>query len=384
MKKCILCGEELYDEPLLKLDNVPASAQDIPTKEELCTETGISLSLCQCKGCGLVQLDAEPVSYYKDVIRAGGFTQTMIRLREEQYASLISKYNLKGKKIVEVGAGRGEFLAPLAKFDVRAYGIEHKESLVKIARENGLEVEHGFAQNKEYKMPNAPFDAFLSFNFLEHQPKPNDMLQCIYSNLAEDGVGIITVPSWEYIVEHNGFYELIRDHLAYYTFETLTFAAEKNGFEVLEQKLINRDTLSVVVKKRKRAQVDALKENFELLSAGIDEYIASNEKQNKKIAVWGAGHQGFTICACTKLREHVRYIIDSAPFKQGKYAPASHIPIVSPKYFETCPVDSILIVAPGYTDEIADIIEKQYGSHVEIMVLKSKQLECRNANKRSL
>ncbi|MEF9988232.1 MAG: methyltransferase, partial [Christensenella sp.] len=125
MKKCILCGEELYDEPLLKLDNVPASAQDIPTKEELCTETGISLSLCQCKGCGLVQLDAEPVSYYKDVIRAGGFTQTMIRLREEQYASLISKYNLKGKKIVEVGAGRGEFLAPLAKFDVRAYGIEH-------------------------------------------------------------------------------------------------------------------------------------------------------------------------------------------------------------------------------------------------------------------
>ncbi|MEF9988253.1 MAG: hypothetical protein RR797_04175 [Christensenella sp.] len=43
-----------------------------------------------------------------------------------------------------------------------------------------------------------------------------------------------------------------------------------------------------------------------------------------------------------------------------------------------------MIVAPGYTDEIADIIEKQYGSHVEIMVLKSKQLECRNANKRSL
>jgi len=39
------------------------------------------------------------------------------------------------------------------------------------------------------------------------------------------------------------------------------------------------------------------------------------------------------------------------------------------------PVDAILIVAPGYTREIAEIIEEKFGGHVEILALKSNHLE---------
>jgi hypothetical protein len=52
----------------------------------------------------------------------------------------------------------------------------------------------------------------------------------------------------------------------------------------------------------------------------------------------------------------VEYIIDSAPFKQGKYAPASHIPIVSPDYYFEHKVDVIIVIAPGYANEIKKII----------------------------
>ena len=55
-------------------------------------------------------------------------------------------------------------------------------------------------------------------------------------------------------------------------------------------------------------------------------------------------------------------MMDSAPFKQGRFAPASHIPIVAPDYFRKDPADAILIVAPGYTDEIAEIIRNKYSS----------------------
>lgn len=40
------------------------------------------------------------------------------------------------------------------------------------------------------------------------------------------------------------------DHLAYYTFDTLRFVLAEAGFEVLEEEMVNRDTLSVVVRKR--------------------------------------------------------------------------------------------------------------------------------------
>ena len=60
------------------------------------------------------------------------------------------------------------------------------------------------------------------------------MLQCIYNNLTENGVGLITVPSLEYILKYDGYYELIKDHIAYYSEESLKFLFQKNGFEILK------------------------------------------------------------------------------------------------------------------------------------------------------
>ena len=69
------------------------------------------------------------------------------------------------------------------------------------------------------------------------------------------------------------------------------------------------------------------------------------------------------------------YIIDSAPFKQGRFAPASHLPIVAPDYFFEHPVDVIMIVAPGYSDEIAGVIRTRFGADVRILTLRSERIE---------
>lgn len=375
MKKCIVCGAELVNEPLMRCTNMPGSAQDIPGKSELESDSGIDLDLYQCPGCGLVQFSCEPVSYYRDVIRAGGYSTTMVELRRKQYTHFIERCHLDGKKIIEVGCGQGEFLQVLTEFPVEAYGIEHKQDLVVKAREKGLRVFCDFAESSSHLLQDGPFDAFLSFNFLEHQPRPNDMMQCIYNNLVEDGYGLITVPSFEYILEHDSFYELLRDHIANYTQDSLRFLIEKNGFRVLECERINRDTWAMIVQKRPKVDVSGLKHNFALLSAQMNDYVDKRVKDNKKIAVWGASHQGFTAVSTTGVGDRIAYIIDSAPFKQGKYAPASHIPIVHPDHFFEDPVDSILIIAPGYTDEIAGIIRLRYGTQVEISVLKSSSIE---------
>lgn len=397
--RCIACGSCL--QPLMTLDNMPASAQDIPDKSELSKDHPISLTLCQCGQCGLVQFDTEPVHYYKDVIRAGGGSSTMRALRREEYQRLLDTMKLKGltgRNIIEVGCGRGEFLSFFREYkdellkeqnnlmeEIRLTGIEHKPELVALARQAGLEVYEGFAEGDE-TFPNAPFDAFVQFNFLEHQPHPKDMLHCIWENLKPGAIGLVTVPSFEYILQYDGYYELLRDHIAYYTKDTLRRLFESAGFRTISERTVNRDTLEIIVEKLtevpKEAEpytggftdVSALMENYETLRRDITKYLDQLDAAGRTLAIWGASHQGFTLAATTGLGGRVRYIIDSAKFKQGRFAPASHIPIYAPEHFLDEPVDEILIVAPGYTDEIAGIIRDKFGRDIRILVLKSEKI----------
>lgn len=375
MNKCLLCGSLLDDaDTLFSCANMPGSAQDIPSKEELDNDHGIDLTLVQCKYCGLVQIPTEPVHYYKKVIRAGGGSTTMVALRNQQYSDLIKQFNLYGKKILEVGCGQGEFLRIWKNYDVRAVGIEFDQEAVNKARAGGLEVYKAFAENAETELPEAPFDAFVQFNFLEHQPHPNAMLQCIYNNLTEEGVGLITVPSLEYILQ-NGYYELIKDHIAYYSKETLQFLFRKNGFEVIDYQTVNRDTHAITVRKRQLHDTSVWQESFNYLKKELLEHVNNYIRQGKKVAVWGASHQGFTLLSSLGLGNKISYIIDSATFKQGKYSPASHILIVNKQHFFEEPVDSIIIMAPGYTEEIASIIKQELNDNLDIRAIRSDHLE---------
>ncbi|MGN0159639.1 MAG: class I SAM-dependent methyltransferase [Brotaphodocola sp.] len=389
MKHCIACGRELPEQPLFVLNHAPASAQDIPDAEEVKSDQGVTLNLCQCRHCGLVQFDCIPVSYYRDVIRASGFGATLVELRRSQYRHMIETYHLEGRKFLEVGCGRGEFLQPLREFPVEIYGVEHRQELVDIAVENGLSVWKDFPETEDHVFANGPFDVFLSFNFLEHQPHPDVMLKAIWNNLSAEGMGVVTVPALEYILEHGSYYELIRDHIAYYSFDTLRGLLERCGFEVLEQEMINRDTISMIVKKvsmREKQQasgnlpvngisVEPMLKSYEILKDELSKLLNECYEEDKSLAIWGASHQGFTLASTMELGDKVSYIIDSAPFKQGRFAPASHLPIVKPDHFFEEPVDAILIVAPGYSREIAGIIRERFGTDVKVMTLMTNHIE---------
>ena len=413
---CIACGHALS--PLMTLDDMPASAQNIPAASELAEDHPLSLTLCQCPSCGLVQFDTEPVDYYRDVIRAGGGTRTMTRLRHEEYARLLTamqENHIHGRRIVEVGCGRGEFLrmwqnlaedpegaAALARDQARdplsgqpnaaplhLVGLEHKPSLVEEANavaDKKYRVYEGFATG-DVRYPEGPFDAFVQFNFLEHQPDPCDMLRNIGRNLKPQALGLITVPSFEYILRYNGYYELLRDHIANYTEFTLQKLLQDCGFELLSMDLVNRDTIEAIVRKAdpdelselhysgRLIDVSALRDSYDRLSASVNAHIDHLSESHRTMAIWGASHQGFTLAATTKLSGRVEYIIDSAPYKQGRFSPASHIPIVAPDYAVAHPVDEILIVAPGYTDEIAGIIRERFDENVRILVLRTDRIE---------
>jgi len=71
----------------------------------------------------------------------------------------------------------------------------------------------------------------------------------------------------------------------------------------------------------------------------------------------------------------IRYVVDSAEFKQNKYTPATHIPIVAPTALESDPVDAIIVMAASYSDEVVNIIREKHGSEMDLAILRKSGLE---------
>ena len=59
---CICCGSNLTE--LMVLKDMPSSAQNIPTREEIDNDKPIELCLCQCSQCGLpIRMNFVPVRW---------------------------------------------------------------------------------------------------------------------------------------------------------------------------------------------------------------------------------------------------------------------------------------------------------------------------------
>ena len=71
----------------------------------------------------------------------------------------------------------------------------------------------------------------------------------------------------------------------------------------------------------------------------------------------------------------ISYVIDAASFKQGKLTPVSHIPIKNPKELMINPVDIIIVMAAGYTDEVISQLQKKYMFKGKIGALENNSIK---------
>ena len=149
---------------------------------------------------------------------------------------------------------------------------------------------------------------------------------------------------------------------------------EHNGFEVLEQDIIRGGTLEAVVRKRKQTDLSGFLVYLVTLREQLGAFAEECRRDGKKIAVWGASHMAFAVLSTLQFGQAVSYIIDSAPFKQGKFAPASHVPIVAPEHFFDEPVNCIVVVAPSYAAEIAQTAKERFGADIEVYSLNGIEL----------
>lgn len=372
--RCRACTAPLGAVPVLAYRNMPGAAQNFPDAAGLATDHGSDLDLYECGECGLIQLASAPVPYYREVIRAAAFSTEMRVFREKQLAEWVDRYNLGGQRILEIGCGKGEYLSLLAAAGVRATGLEYARSAVTHCQRHGLDVLRGFLGRTNQQLPGGPFAGFMSLNFMEHWPKPVDTLRAMRHNLVPGGIGLVEVPNFDMILKEGLYSEFISDHLSYFTRETFSFALQRAGFEVLEAKSVWYDyILSAVVRKRQPTELSSLKTQQDKINRTIRAFV--DRFPPHSVAVWGAGHQALAALALGGLGQDIRYVVDSAPFKQGKFTPATHIPIVPPERLKDDPAQAIIIMAAGYSDEVAKLIRTQHQQTIPVAILRADGLE---------
>lgn len=374
VRTCRLCAASLDGGTALELRHMPRGAQYFPKPEQRDSDYGVDLDIHQCPYCGLIQLSGEPVIYGEGETSATAFSPGMSEHRTRQMHEFVGESGLGGKKVIDVGCGDGHVVKILADAGVSAVGIEPSKKAKAIGESQCLRIIEGYV-TRESGIEGSPYDAFVSIHSLEHAPDPNDFLQGVRAALAPRGAGLVEVPSVEQAIERSRFYDFLADHLSYFSAETLRFALEKNGFEVLK---VERDWggehLVAHVKRREGADFSELRRHAEQLPAEFERFVAACSSEDRRVALWGASHHAITLLAMVQTKG-VEYVVDSAAYKQGRLTPVSHLPIVGPERLRSHPADVVIVIAPRYNDEIVEQLKSELQFKGTIAVLRGSRIE---------
>lgn len=170
--------------------------------------------------------------------------------------SLIQKH-LKTGALLDVGAGKGEFLAEASKAGFQCTGAEPSPNFCEYVTKNfGIEMHCGYLGSIE-ALKKRKFDVVTMLHVLEHVEHPHELLEEIKSNLNENGLLFIEVPNTDslFLKIIDSYYKLkglgwssrlspfhAPFHKFGYTPKSLRFLLEKHGFKILDiQTLSGRD-----------------------------------------------------------------------------------------------------------------------------------------------
>lgn len=381
--KCRFCKTELSN-VFVDLVNSPASNSYL-TKERLAEpEVFYPLKIYVCEHCKLVQIDEYKKSddiFDKDYAYFSSYSTSWLA-HAKNYVEMISKkLSLNNDSFVtEIASNDGYLLQYFKEINIPCIGIEPTASTAKAACEKGIEVIEDFFGTK---LANGlkKSDLVLGNNVLAHVPDINDFVNGLKIVLKNNGTITMEFPHLLNIIKENQFDTIYHEHFSYFSFYTVRRIFEKHGLKIYDvEKLsthggslriyathienshinISGSVNKLLDEERefglfdmdiyKNFQEKANKVKYDLLY-----FLLEAKKENKKVVAYGAAAKGNTLLNYAGIKNDlIEFVVDKSPHKQGKYLPASHIPIVDEKNIIETKPDYILIFPWNIKDEIVE------------------------------
>lgn len=135
-------------------------------------------------------------------------------------------------RVVDIGCGRGEFLALLARERVSAYGVDSDSSMVQTARAKGLDVVEDDGVAHLRSLSAGDVDGVFASQVAEHLTT-DELVQLVdlaYRKLAPGGVLVMETPNPETLFIFSAFFYTDLTHVRPIHPEALRWACESAGF----------------------------------------------------------------------------------------------------------------------------------------------------------
>jgi SAM-dependent methyltransferase len=183
---------------------------------------GRTAAVYACRACGFMQCADmnEVVSYYRDLEDDAYVASRPERLMHarrllRRIARLLGR-DLKGLRLLDVGAGSGPLVEEALALGMDAEGVEPSTSLCAEAIRRKLPVHHGVLP---HPLVRGPFDVVTLIDVIEHVTDPLALVQSAVAAAKRDGMVVVVTPDvnsiparilkwrwWHFRVAHVGYF----------------------------------------------------------------------------------------------------------------------------------------------------------------------------------
>jgi 2-polyprenyl-3-methyl-5-hydroxy-6-metoxy-1,4-benzoquinol methylase len=352
------------------------------------------IRLGYCGTCGFISntaFDASLQNYLSQNYEATqAYSGTFNAFHRGLAARLVDQYNLRNKRIIEIGCGQGEFLDLLCTLGGNT-GIGFDPAYVEARtasplKENVTIVKDYYTEDnsRQYQA-----DFVCCKMTLEHIHETYEFVRMIAKSLVHqpDTIIFFQVPNAQKVLEDIAFWDIYYEHCSYFSQGSLAYLFQHCGFQVLRHSVeYDHQYITIEAKldlsKHEASRVEILQSaRFEeavhsfyhrsrSLLQGWKKELSTLNEQGKRVVLWGGGSKAVAFLTTLKITNEIEYIVDINPNKNGTYLAGTGQKIVSLEYLENRKPDLIIIMNPIYRDEIKSMLD-QMGISAELISINS-------------
>ncbi|SDF76515.1 C-methyltransferase C-terminal domain-containing protein [Limimonas halophila] len=372
---CPNCGDsgmtpiyELRDVPIhsMILLRDPVEAQAFPTG---------TIRLAACGTCGFVTntaFDPALERYGADYEASQSFSPTFNTFHERLAEDLVSRHDLAGRSVLEIGCGQGEFLHILAHHGANpVYGFDpaYRGPATQVVAGNTV---HAVADFFTEASGTIGADFVCCKQTLEHIPDTFDFVHMVRRAIGDrpDTGVFFQVPDFQRIVDEGAFWDVYYEHCSYFTQPALVRLFEAAGFEVQASRVeYDGQYLMIEARPTPSPSSDAttpasasdqlpdlrgFAERCARQIAAWRTWFDASGAQGLRTALWGGGSKAVAFLTSIGAHQDVTCAFDVNPRKAGTYLPQSACPVMTPEALDRIRPDQIVVMNPIYMPEIRD------------------------------
>lgn len=368
------------------MEGVPVHCNVLwPTREAAINAPRGDIRLGYSPACGhTYNLDFDPslMEYTQEYENSLHFSPRFQEYATALAGGLVERYALRDKDIVEIGAGKGDFLIMLcATNGNRGWGYDPS-----------------YVPDEGYTAPNVTFvqdfytekytdqkaDLIVCRHVLEHIPDPDAFITQVRQAVGEqESVVFFEVPNSLWTLRKGGIWDVIYEHCSYFSPLSLAYLFRQHGFKVLAvNEVFGGQFLTIEAAPEKEAaqvpdesaalaaltvDAHAFAENYRSKRQTWQARLRSLADAGKRGVVWGAGSKGVTFLNAMNAGDEVVAVVDINPRKQGRYVAGTGQRIVPPADLPALQPDFVIIMNANYRDEIGRMLA-EIGVEADLLV----------------